>query len=246
MTEVEWLTCRDPAAMLEYLRGRPSDRKLRLFGVACCQRVWASIKGEPFREAVRVAELYADGLATQEEMEAARRTALLLFPPLSGGEQEGAAAAISAAGSRKGAYLLDASYIPWWEDEFNRGDPHAPAVVTARHAALAVACGAGQHALFGSAAEPAERREQAGIVRDIFGNPFKPVSISPAVLATQGGVVVRMATVIYEGRRWEDMPLLGDALEEAGVTDQAVLDHCRGPGPHARGCHVVDALLGRS
>jgi hypothetical protein len=55
-----------------------------------------------------------------------------------------------------------------------------------------------------------------------------------------------MATAIYEDRRWSDMPLLGDALEEAGVTDQAVLDHCRGQGPHARGCFVVDAILGRS
>jgi hypothetical protein len=70
MTEAEWQSCQDPQKMLEYLRGRATDRKLRLFGVACCRRVWASIKGEPFREAVRVAELYADGLATQEAMEA--------------------------------------------------------------------------------------------------------------------------------------------------------------------------------
>jgi hypothetical protein len=91
-----------------------------------------------------------------------------------------------------------------------------------------------------------EQQAHADLLRCIFGDPFKPLSIPPAVLAWLQGTVVKLATAIYEGRKWEDMPLLGDALEEAGVTDQAVLDHCRGPGPHARGCHVVDALLGRS
>jgi hypothetical protein len=66
------------------------------------------------------------------------------------------------------------------------------------------------------------------------------------VLAWQGGTVARVARAIYEDRRWEDMPLLDDALEEAGCTDQTILDHCRGPGPHALGCHVLDGLLGRS
>jgi hypothetical protein len=54
-----------------------------------------------------------------------------------------------------------------------------------------------------------------------------------------------MAQSIYDARQWGDMPLLGDALEEAGCDDQSVLDHCRGTGPHTRGCHVVDAILGQ-
>jgi hypothetical protein len=87
---------------------------------------------------------------------------------------------------------------------------------------------------------------QPDLLRCISGNPFKAICIAPAVLASQGGVVVRMATAIYEERKWEDLPLLGDALEEAGVTDQAVLDHCRVSGPHARGCFVVDAILEQS
>jgi hypothetical protein len=55
-----------------------------------------------------------------------------------------------------------------------------------------------------------------------------------------------MAKAIYDDRQWSDMPVLADALEDAGCTDQAALDHCRGPGPHTRGCHVVDAILGKS
>jgi hypothetical protein len=65
------------------------------------------------------------------------------------------------------------------------------------------------------------------------------------VLAWQGGTAVKMAAAMYDGRRWEDMPLLGDALEDAGCTDAALLGHLRGPGPHVRGCWAVDLLLGK-
>jgi hypothetical protein len=54
-----------------------------------------------------------------------------------------------------------------------------------------------------------------------------------------------LAAAIYEGRRWVDMPVLADALEDAGLTDPGVLGHCREPGPHARGCWVLDLILGR-
>jgi hypothetical protein len=84
------------------------------------------------------------------------------------------------------------------------------------------------------------------LLRCLVGKPGVPLSIATAVLAWQGGTVARVAAAIYEGRRWEDMPILGDALEEAGCTDRAVLDHCRGPDPHARGCHLVDTLLDKN
>jgi hypothetical protein len=107
----------------------------------------------------------------------------------------------------------------------------------------------GWRGLEGRRRQTRHRREpaaQCSLLRDILGNLFKPLAIAPVVLGWQGGTVVKLAAALYEGRRWEDMPLLGDALEEAGCTDQAILDHCRGPGPHARGCHVVDAILARS
>jgi hypothetical protein len=57
--------------------------------------------------------------------------------------------------------------------------------------------------------------------------------------------VRRLAEATYENRRWEDLPVLADALEEAGCDDADILGHCRGPGPHTRGCWVIDCLLGR-
>jgi hypothetical protein len=66
------------------------------------------------------------------------------------------------------------------------------------------------------------------------------------VLAWNGGVACRLADGIYEGRRFEDLPVLADLLEEAGLTDAAILGHLRGPGPHVLGCWAVDAVLGRT
>jgi hypothetical protein len=56
--------------------------------------------------------------------------------------------------------------------------------------------------------------------------------------------VAQVARAIYDGRRFADLPVLADALEESGCTDEAILRHCRSGGEHARGCWVLDALLG--
>ena len=82
---------------------------------------------------------------------------------------------------------------------------------------------------------------QVQLLRDMFGNPFRPVSIDPAWLAPN---VKFIAQTIYDERRFTDMPsLLADALLEAGCTSEAILNHCRQPGEHFRGCWVVDLLL---
>jgi hypothetical protein len=84
-------------------------------------------------------------------------------------------------------------------------------------------------------------------LRDLVGNPFRPLPpLDPAVLAHNGGAARRLAESIYTARRFEDLPILADLLEEAGLTDAALLGHLRGPGPHALGCHALDAELGKS
>jgi hypothetical protein len=94
------------------------------------------------------------------------------------------------------------------------------------------------------AARDAEVACQAALLRDIFGPlPFRQVMFEPP---WQTPAVMALATNIYEERRWEDMPVLGDALQEAGCDDAEVLSHCRGDGLHTRGCWVVDLLLGKS
>jgi hypothetical protein len=88
-----------------------------------------------------------------------------------------------------------------------------------------------------------ERLWQAGVLKDLFGNPFRSVYIHPSWL-TADSPVVQLARVIYDEERYGDLPYLGDALEESGCGDATVLEHCRSPGPHYRGCWVVDAVLG--
>jgi hypothetical protein len=85
----------------------------------------------------------------------------------------------------------------------------------------------------------------ADLLRDIFGNPFRPVAGERAWPEWAGGTAARLARAIYEERRFGDLPVLADALEETGCTDGEILGHLRGPGPHARGCWVVDLILSR-
>ena len=89
---------------------------------------------------------------------------------------------------------------------------------------------------------------QCQLLRDIF-NPCRPVTIDPAWQTAQ---VVALAQAAYDQREppagtldVARLAVLADALEEAGCTDQTVLDHLRGPGPHVRGCWVVDLILGK-
>jgi hypothetical protein len=135
MTDAEWLACSDPQPMLEFLRRKASDRKVRLFAVACCRRVWSSLEHEEFRDAVRKAESFADGLADRAEMLQAHDKARAMFGKLHG-KDNGPCAALTASGfpSPPKSFLqrvADALDDPWWEDEFDKGDLLAPALVTA-------------------------------------------------------------------------------------------------------------------
>ena len=80
---------------------------------------------------------------------------------------------------------------------------------------------------------------------DIFGNPFRPVQVDPTWLRWNDSTIPKIAQSLYDDRAFDRMPILADALEDAGCTDAAILDHCRGPGPHSRGCFLIDLLLGK-
>ena len=87
-----------------------------------------------------------------------------------------------------------------------------------------------------------ERRIQSLLLRDVFGNPFCPVTLAPAWLTSD---VLLLARGIYEEKAFDRMPILADALQDAGCNNPDVLNHCRGDGPHVRGCWVVDLVLGK-
>jgi hypothetical protein len=90
-----------------------------------------------------------------------------------------------------------------------------------------------------------EQETWCGIIRDIFGPlPFRPTPAdAPRWLAWNDGALPKMARAIYDGRRFRDLPLVADALEEAGCDDADILAHCRACGEHVRGCWVLDLLL---
>ncbi len=87
-----------------------------------------------------------------------------------------------------------------------------------------------------------QRDAQSGLMLDIFGNPFRPVPRDPSWLTSD---VMMLARGMYESRDFAAMPILADALQDAGCQRAEVLDHCRGSGPHVRGCWVVDLVLGK-
>jgi len=84
---------------------------------------------------------------------------------------------------------------------------------------------------------------QCELLRDIFGNPFRPVAVDPEWLTS---TVVALARGVYDDRAFDRLPILADALQDAGCEDADILAHCRGDGPHVRGCWVVDLMLGKT
>ena len=93
----------------------------------------------------------------------------------------------------------------------------------------------------------AARQTQAELLREILGNPYRPLPLlPPAVLRWSDGTVRRIAEGIYEERAFNRLPILHDALLDAGCDDEAILAHCRSDGQHVRGCWAVDLILEKS
>lgn len=214
MTEQEWLGCDKPHPMLTYLRGRASNRKLRLYACASCRRVWPLLQDERSRKVVEVAEQYADGLTS--------------YPELKGAQEQAREAWHALARVHRGA--------AWG----------TPGMWTMRAAAQAAAA-AGREA-WRAAWEVADEYQggHPDTLRDIIGPlPFRAVSIDPSLLMWNGGTIRKLAQAIYDERAFDQLPILADALEESGFADQEVLGHLRGRGHHARGCWVIDLVLGK-
>jgi hypothetical protein len=92
----------------------------------------------------------------------------------------------------------------------------------------------------------ATRNSQATLLRDIIGNPYRALSLFPTVLTWNDRTIPKIAAGIYEERAFGRMPILHDALLDAGCDDEDILAHCRAEGPHVRGCWVIDLILGKS
>ena len=227
MTEEQWLAGTDPREMLEALRagGLLSERKARLFAVACCRRIWPLLlDAGPARRAVEVAERYADGRADDGELAGA-------VSDLDAAPGGTALPEVSLGQAVRSALFLDAGSA-------------------AHYAAFGACCrdGGGQFMPLLGAVD-AEQAIQSELLRDLLGNPFRLITLFRTWLTPQ---VVALAQAAYDERELPAgtldparLAVLADALEEAGCDQAGLLDHLRGPGPHVRGCWVLDLLLGR-
>jgi hypothetical protein len=233
MTEQEWLRCADPEPMLEFIHGKASERKLRLFACGCCRRVERLLKADVARKALDAAERYADGRIRDGTAQSWHRRTVAA--QCSTGYSMGSIPEFLAYGAV--AWSVSVSGKPQAYFAASRG--------TAEAAATAINRPLKSRAWW--RAFRAELSALSALLRDIVGNPFRtPPAIDPGCLQWQGGTVRRMASAIYDGRRFAELPILADALEDAGCDHADILSHCRGGGEHARGCFVVDALLGKT
>jgi hypothetical protein len=251
MTEAEWLACTDPKKMLKRLQGRASDSKLRLFACACCRRV-LHLLNEGCGQAVGMVEEYVQ-TGKRGGLHAARRVAH---------EARGRLGVEVWKAPDRVAHCR-AEVRHWASSTVWEAARQNPATAAEAHLAAARALGWWQKAeeeaggvvrdpLLRAASSVTELQAQAALLRDLFGNPFRPVSLAPAWLTWHDGTVPKLAQTIYDDR---DLPsghldrsrlaVLADALEDAGCDDTDILSHCRSDGPHVRGCWVVDLLLGK-
>lgn len=217
MTEAQWLACADVYSMVDYLGNAASDRKLRLFAIACCRQVWHLLGDQRSWEIIAVAERHADGGATDEELAAA-----------------GMAASKVDNGSLDAEYYAAeaASRLDWRVDDGFGSGYHAKLLWYGVQYTLGKAGG-----------------QLSGLLRDVVGNPFCRVALSPAWRTPTS---VTLARAAYNERNPESGELdraqlfvLADSLEEAGCTEQVVLEHLRAAEPHVRGCWPVDLVLAK-
>lgn len=254
MTEADWVRSTRTNQMLRFLIGadgrvqdiqdfpacKGGDRKLRLFACACYHRIRCWLPDSIADAAVQVAERYADGEVEEKELQDAERRVRAISDELEPTWRRSRGAERSALAPTHTALSL-ALVITWKE-------PQKAAYYGSSNASLGVASIANpdvgtSDAGFGTS-QLAEERSQCDLLRDIFGaQPFRPLRVKPEWLSAD---TLALATAIYSDRAFDRMPILADALEEAGCDDRDVLAHCRGDGPHVRGCWVVDLLLGKS
>ncbi len=223
MTETEWLTSTNPKPMLEFLRGKASDRKLRLFASLCCRRVWEQHEPGSVQLALIASERAADGLVDQDELRRIERAI-------------GAMGSYSAAARALDVARTAVHQIPGKAAE-------GASVCAADYFALTAMESVGEEAARKQAFAVARQLEniiQASLLRELFGNPFRPAAIDPSWLTSE---VVELA------HKSSDEPhslqvLLGEALTRGGCDNAEILDHCRHVRGHVKGCWVIDLLLG--
>lgn len=229
MNETEWLSGTNPYTMLDYLAGQVSERKLRLFACACVRSKWHLIPYARQRGTVELAERLAEGTAAAVDLEDARQRAeqwSVEAPEFEGATYQAAGqtiAEVASEAARNACTLILQQGIAEALIELIPGENMAKILAQTREA---------------------EGRALCRLALEVFGNPFRPVVIEPAWLASSDGAPLAMARWIDDEQRFDELPYLADALTDAGCGDEVLLRHLR-EGWHVRGCWALDAILRR-
>jgi hypothetical protein len=252
MDEQVWLN--DLKLKFEFLR-TASVRKLHLFAVTSCRCYEHLFVADYARRALETAERFIEGLTDETELQRMYDEIDPIFgEALSKGKhaqlrRDYATAAHYqqidlVAGTARGIVQTDAyelfrvgftvGLVEVWRVEWSRAQAPAAGVPSK---AWEIA-----NAMFRKECELGDQKALR-LFLEMFGNPFRPVSINPAWLTP---TVTALARSIFDDRAFTDLPVLADALEEAGCNSQEVLDHFRDPGPHVLGCWALDLVLGKS
>jgi hypothetical protein len=250
--EALWPTTTEPYDMVPALLDREprSERKLRLLACAYARRVWHRMADEASRRAVQVAEQFADGRTGGNDLwraykaaEEVRQAAFTTMQNADRGSDQywQASAAYDAAFAAARTAEEDACLAFTWVTTArvdpplggqHRDWPGAPADLAD---------------LFTVAGRRRCRAEVCDVVREIIGNPFRPLpTIDPGWLLWDDKALPRFARRIYDCRLFEDLPFLADDLAQAGCDSADLLTHLRSPGPHDRGCWALDLILGKT
>jgi len=247
LTETEWLAGADPLPLVNEVAERAGDRRLRLLAVACARRAWHLFEIGSYREMIEMAERYCDDAVPSEVMGRTRIearaaydrametsgpvTALRMLVPYETAEVAFVACAEPGTLSER---------IATFAGRYRRGSYYVMRGVDAVAKAASYAAATDGERNPSASAQSAEWAKQADLARDIFGNSFRPVAIEPSWRTSS---VVSLARQMYNSRDFTPMPILSDALLDAGCDHPDVIAHCRSERPHVRGCWLVDLLL---
>ena len=225
MTEEEWWSSENPLMMIRAVRDRVGTRKWRLFCCAVCRAIWDRVTDERLRGAVEAAEQFADGHG-ETEFDSACASASFIHREYEAARTCGESVGLNFFPMVAVLHAVARVVHPTAAIGFMREEPRPGETTEERDARYARA-----------------RLKNRALLHDMLGPlPFRPVAFSPE---WRTPTAVALARGMYDSRDFGAMPILADALQDAGCDSGNVLEHCRGPGPHVRGCWVVDLVLGK-
>lgn len=239
ITEERWLAWVDrPKDLANFALPQMSDRKIRLFAVACCELAAHRMIDPRSQRAVELALRHANGTANDDELSAAADEAYAVTLSIMN-QKSRETGGTGQSSPEYGAAALAANATSSFDRTPTTDSPDGWVSMCA--GGITVSDFLISHTIQAVDDVKTVTAELTRALHDICGNPFQPVAANSA---WQSPGLRALAQRIYDTKSFDRLPELGDALAEAGCNDRAILEHCHLPGPHVRGCWVLDLVLG--